>query len=143
MSGVIYKTWQAGLGAGVDCYYWRSVPVFANLTKNFSARQQTPFVSLELGANFPWIKDDEKEVQWQEFIYHRGFYGKAEIGYRLPVNAKTSFHISMGYSKKVLRADKIYYAYTDPMIPNTKFESFREHYSFFFNRISFSAGLTF
>lgn len=142
MTGVKYATWQLTAGAGIDCYYWRSVPLFINLSKDLMNRKRTPFISCGFGTNLPWIKNLE-DYEWEEFEYHKGFYGIVEAGYRMPVNNKTSLSLSLGYSQKNLHADKIYYGIRSPGPPVDKFETSREYYSYRFNRLLLSAGLTF
>jgi len=142
MTGVKYETWQLTAGAGVDCYYWRSVPLFINLSKDLMKRQRTPFISCAAGTNLPWIKNQD-DIIWEEYKYHKGFYGMIEAGYRMPVNIKTSLSLSIGYSQKNLHADKIYYGIWNPVPPHDKVETSREYYSYRFNRLSFSAALTF
>ena len=44
INGVKYKTYSLALGAGIDNYYLKSIPVFVDLRKNIFDRKQTPFL---------------------------------------------------------------------------------------------------
>jgi hypothetical protein len=142
MTGLKYTTWQLTAGGGVDCYYWRTVPIFISLSKDLLKKRNTPFVSSQFGINFPWIKNLEED-DWSDYRYHKGFYGNLDAGYRIAINSNASMTLSIGYSQKKLSAEKIYYSLLEPRPPFNKVETFRENYSYSFNRLSFSVGLSF
>jgi hypothetical protein len=98
INGVSYKTWAAGIGAGLDYYHTRSIPVFVNLRKAFGTSQQTPFLYASGGYNIPWLKDEDKSWGFQEA--NGGLYYDAGIGYQLPVLKKSVLFFTAGYSQK-------------------------------------------
>jgi hypothetical protein len=97
VQGVQYKTWLAGIGAGLDYYHTRSVPLFLQVRKTVAAKPQTPFFYVNGGFNVPWAQE-EKTM----FVtgYTRGFYGEGGIGYEMPVLKKHRLFFSGGWQIK-------------------------------------------
>ena len=100
--GIRYKTWSAGIGAGIDYYYERSVPLFLQLRKNIFPKPLTPFVYADGGLNFPWLKDGVAKVGGIVERTKRGPYYEAGIGYEVPIFKSSRFLFSAGYSYKEL-----------------------------------------
>lgn len=96
-AGVKRGTWTTTLGAGMDYYYLRSIPVFLQVQKDFG-KAKAPFVYAAGGYNFPWLRAQDKG--WSIGETKGGFYGDAGIGYRLPVSKTSSLQFSVGYSVK-------------------------------------------
>src|SRR5687768_15390308 len=59
INGIQYKGWFAGIGAGVDYYRFRSIPLFLDIRKNILNKNFTPFIYADAGIHFPWKKDNE------------------------------------------------------------------------------------
>ena len=57
INGVQNKGWFTGIGAGLDYYRFRSVPLFLNMSK-FLFDGKKFFVSGNGGVNFPWLKNE-------------------------------------------------------------------------------------
>src|SRR5688500_14661728 len=74
IQGVRYKTWSAGIGAGIDYYYERSVPLFLQLRKNIFMKPHTPFVYADLGGHSPWLKDGLAKSGWMVQKSKGGLY---------------------------------------------------------------------
>lgn len=98
VNGFQYKTWFAGVGAGLDYYHVRSIPVFLNVRKAFQNSEKTPFVYLSGGYHFPWLKEEDK--LWHITETSGGLYYDAGLGYQLPVGKKSSLFFSAGFSQK-------------------------------------------
>src|SRR4030095_13010164 len=59
INGVKFNSWFVGLGAGIDWYFRRSIPVFASVNMDFLKREKRNFfLSANTGINFPWQTDD-------------------------------------------------------------------------------------
>ena len=101
INGIQYSTWFAGLGAGLDYYHTRSIPVFLNVRKEFFKKEKTPFVYVNGGYHFPWLKEGGE--QWYTTETEGGLYYDAGIGYQVPVMRKSAFFFSIGYSQKNIR----------------------------------------
>ncbi len=98
INGVHFKTWYAGIGAGIDYYYFRSVPVFIDVRKDLLKRQAAPFVYLDFGSNIPWKKKEEDNPVFS--TYKPGIYYDLGIGYKTPVSKKLFLTMSAGFSEK-------------------------------------------
>jgi len=134
VNGIRYKMYAAGLGVGVDHYYFRSFPVFVDLRAKFFDKKQAPFFYTSLGTNFP---SERKGIPngWQNATYDRGFYLDAGLGYAWPVKGRFAFVASAGFSLKKLEETR-----TSMLDPGF---SPPEYYHYTLNRISIKAGLRF
>src|SRR5438045_270274 len=72
INGIHYKTWFAGLGAGMDFYRIKSIPVFIDLRKDILGRLYTPFVYADGGLNFSGLNN--KHDLWSKTMYNDGFF---------------------------------------------------------------------
>ena len=61
INGARYRNWFAGIGIGYDRYRLRSVPLFLDLRWSLFSRPNTPFVYGDVGYNFDWPEDRDKE----------------------------------------------------------------------------------
>lgn len=98
INGFQFKTWFAGVGVGLDYYHVRSIPVFLNVRKAFKNSEKTPFLYVNGGYHFPWLKEEDK--MWGITETSGGLYFDAGIGYQLPVMKKSSLFFSAGFSQK-------------------------------------------
>ncbi len=94
--GMHYSTWFAGIGAGVDYYYWRTVPLFIDLRKTFS-KAHAFFLYGDVGWNLPWIK---KQNTWYQQKFKSGLYYDVGGGLHFKLNKQNSLLLSVGYSEK-------------------------------------------
>ncbi|MDQ3279760.1 MAG: hypothetical protein M3Q06_15645 [Bacteroidota bacterium] len=109
VNGIQYKTWFAGLGVGLDYYHTRTLPLFTAFRKDWKGGAKTPFVYVNSGYNFPWLRDRDKS--WGETNTEGGLYFDAGIGYQLPVLKTSALFFSAGYSEKhfsITRTDGYY-----------------------------------
>lgn len=140
VSGIRYKTWSAGLGIGLDYYYLRSVPLFADLRKYLNKKDYAPFIYLDLGTNYPWVKkmsDDNGIGSFYQSTYDAGMYLDAGLGYRLKFGKSDGVLISLGFSQKKLRDFQVIGRWGTW---NTG-ETYRYEYKL--QRLSFRAGFAF
>ena len=137
INGVRHKTWAAGVGAGLDYYHARSVPLFLNLRKTFGSGK-APFLYVSGGYNFPWLRVQDKEWNYQSA--KTGLYYDAGIGYQLPVLKNSALLFSAGYSVKEYSTK----AYSDVVIaiyPSPPSDA--RTFDYTLRRISIKAGLRF
>ncbi|HRQ51574.1 MAG TPA: hypothetical protein PLR74_13600, partial [Agriterribacter sp.] len=60
VNGAGYGNWFAGIGAGIDFYRYRSVPLFLELRRSFDVKKGNQlFVYADGGYNLPWVKRKE------------------------------------------------------------------------------------
>ncbi|MGZ5190552.1 MAG: hypothetical protein ACXWCZ_05995 [Flavisolibacter sp.] len=141
INGVRYKDFSAGIGVGMDNYYYKSIPVFLHLTQKFSIKDFSPFVYADIGLNFPEDRTGEEEF-WEASKYSKGLYFDLGIGYSIPLYKKMSMSFSLGYSQKHMdekRAQGYFIGF-----PNGIYHELpSEYYSYTFRRISLKAGLSF
>jgi hypothetical protein len=133
---LIYKTWQVGIGTGLDHYYLRSVPLFLDVRK-YIFNKVPLFGYADVGISFPWIK--EEEGFGVPNTYKNGLYYDLGIGYRFPSKKRTGFLLSAGYAEKRLSViNKVVNPCFYPPCPE-----YSNTYDFELRRFSFKAGLQF
>lgn len=99
INGIRYKTWFAGIGAGIDYYTHRGFPVFLDVRKDVFNKRSTPFLYADAGIHLV-NNAKEKLSEWYQNTYSNGFYGDAGIGYKLGFRSAGGLLVSAGYSYK-------------------------------------------
>lgn len=95
--GVQWKNFYAGVGAGLDFYMQRGVPIFADIRYRFSKQRKSFFVYTDAGVHVPWIKrPEERNILSQD----AGLYTDVGIGFQLATKKSDAFLFSAGYSYK-------------------------------------------
>jgi len=77
INGLYHHTWFGGIGAGLDYYYIRSIPLFASLNKFVAAGKGSFYINYDLGINFPWENRYYNGFQFGDG-YSSGFIGREE-----------------------------------------------------------------
>ena len=98
VNGFQYKGWFAGIGAGLDYYKFRSIPLFLDIRKDILRKNVSPFIYADGGISFPWSKDNE--TYFWEAEMSRGLYYDAGIGINFAAGKKQGLQASLGYSYK-------------------------------------------
>jgi hypothetical protein len=101
INGIRFRTWSVGLGAGLDYYHYRTIPLFVDLRKDILNRSRTPFVYADLGMHFAWVQDENK-MGWARTEFSNGLYYGFGVGYRLGLKKKDAFLFSLGYAFKAM-----------------------------------------
>ena len=87
----------AGIGAGLDFYVQRGVPLFADLRSKFSTQRKSFFIYTDAGVHVPWIKNKE---QRNIISQTTGLYTDAGVGFQLATKKGDAFLFSAGYTYK-------------------------------------------
>lgn len=95
VNGLQRRNLFIGVGAGLDYYRYRSVPLFLQAMKYFGKSNNQFFLYANAGAHFVW---KNKEDIYER--YHPGFYGGAGIGYKAGFRNGMGFLLNAGYSYK-------------------------------------------
>lgn len=98
INGISYKTFFVGAGIGIDNYYFKTTPLFADVRKNIFEKNQTPFVYLDAGTNFPARKSES--TTWKSTSYQSGLYYDIGIGYKWSIIKRFCINASFGFSQK-------------------------------------------
>lgn len=133
-----YKKFSFGAGVGIDYYHQRSVPVFADLRRELNIKGYTPYIYVQAGHDFVWLKDMEGETF--ESDHKSGLYYDIGIGYKMPLHKKLQMTFSAGYNHKEMSktVNSMPWISVWPA-PSNSFQQ----YEFEFRRISVKAGLSF
>jgi hypothetical protein len=141
INGLAKNHWFAGIGAGIDYYHTRTVPVFIDIRKNVLNKEKSPFIYLDAGISFPWKKQNN-EYMWYKEEYKNGSFYDFGIGYNTPVNKLGGFVFSIGYSEKKLKEERYTYDYfIYPGINNGT--AGKNEFNYRLRRISVKAGWRF
>jgi hypothetical protein len=98
INGVQHKTWFGGVGVGLDYYHTRTIPLFLSFRKAFQNGNKSPFLYVNGGYNFPWLREQDKD--WYESTAKGGLYYDAGVGYQLPVLKTSTLFFTLGFSQK-------------------------------------------
>jgi len=126
INGVKFNRWFVGLGAGIDWYYRRSIPVFASVNMDFLKKQKRSFyLSANAGINYPWQTDNyHNEWGYNETKSYSGLYWSAGLGYKIGIGkGDDALLMQLGYDYKRV-SEKVVYpymVYTDND-PNDRFD---------------------
>lgn len=102
INGVRKGKWFAGVGAAIDHYYFRSVPLFLDVQRGMLSKKNTPFVYVDAGINFPWLTTSQKNMKGPT-TYDEGGYYEGGIGWKLKGKNDRAFIFSAGYSFKQVK----------------------------------------
>jgi hypothetical protein len=104
--------WFAGVGAGLDYYRFRSVPLFLSVTRDIQlGKKDWLFLYLDGGTNLPWYKRPETpEPAYTGDAFHGGEYWSGGLGYlwKLGDHSRKEVLFSAGYTVKKLSEDQSY-----------------------------------
>jgi len=147
INGAQYKTWFAGVGLGLDLYRIRTIPLFADIRKEFGKGTNKLFGYTDLGINFGWATDQEKTSYVTGDKFSNGFYSDLGLGYKALVGRKNAVLLSLGYSfkKTVESYDQVYY-YPGPgglFNQNMQPDGDKEKITYSLNRLSLKIGWEF
>lgn len=105
INGVKWNKWFGGIGAGIDWYYLRSVPVFASVNRSFLQKgKRSLFISADAGVNFPWQGNIYYDYPPYDHKVNPGLYWASGFGYKFGLGkADNSLLLHLGYSFKQLQ----------------------------------------
>ncbi len=110
INGVKWKKWFGGIGAGIDWYYIRSVPVFLSVNKSFFQKdKRSLFLSADAGYNFEWERKYYRDFPPYDTEKKGGAYWGTGVGYRFGVGkSDNAVLFQLGYSYKKLTETQTY-----------------------------------
>jgi len=139
INGIAHKKWFAGLGTGIDYYYIRSIPAFLSVNYNFLHQKRTPFISLDAGINFPWVKKEREIWNVINSEFTPSLYMGGNVGYKLGLKNNDALLILVGYSFKKLKEKREMQTFCiNPPCPTTI-----EKYDYNLKRLSLRLGYQF
>jgi hypothetical protein len=138
INGIRYKTWFAGVGAGIDFYTRGGFPVFLDVRKDVFEKGSTPFLYADAGIHLVHDRKEE-ESQWYQNTYSNGFYGDAGLGYKLDLHGAGRLLVSAGYSYKNINRR---YEYVSTCPTARCYENYYTYKSYL-HRLSLKLGLQF
>jgi hypothetical protein len=137
INGVKKGNWFAGLGAGLDFYKNKSVPLFLDLRRDLCGKVNTPFVFAEAGINLLTMNFIQKEQSGLTSSSPGLFYA-AGIGWKLRMKHERALLLSAGYSlKQVKQKSRSWWA--APTIEMQ--EENYDQYNFLYRRFELKMGI--
>lgn len=110
VNGLYKGPWFLGLGAALDYYRFRSIPLFLSVTRDLPAFTKGGglFVHLDGGIDLPWYKRPFVPYERFSSTFHSGSYWSAGLGYkwRLSDHTDKALLLSAGYNMKKLKEDQ-------------------------------------
>ena len=137
INGLAFGKWFAGVGAGYENYFKKSLSVFADLRHNLFPKGNTPFIYGDAGMSLPLGPSEGTE--WQRIENRKGLYLEGGLGYRVALKGKMAFNFSAGYSHKELHETRINTVFWD--FPPYGTNNYREYDDYTFKRLSVKVAL--
>jgi hypothetical protein len=110
VNGVSRGPWFVGVGAGLDYYRFRSIPLFLSVTRDLAiGKRDWLFLYLDGGTNVPWYKRSETpDNAFLSDAFHGGEYWSGGLGYvwKLGDHTGKAVLFSAGYTVKKLSEDE-------------------------------------
>jgi len=126
----------AGVGAGFDFYNFRTIPLFVDFRRDFSANKNTPFGYVDAGVNFLSLNSVQKE-QLNVQSSSAGFYYDLGLGWKLSGKNNRAVIVSAGYTLKQAKYKVL--SYRIAPTPQLQSEDY-DRYNYLFRRIVIKIG---
>lgn len=141
--GIEKNAFSIGIGAAIDYYKIRTVPLFADLRAAFG-KDRAIFSYLNVGSNIAWALESQYNNYWvmgrnSKSSFSNGVYTDIGIGYSFRKGKKNSLTMSIGYSMKTISESHLETVYRD--FPPYVTESHERKMDFTFNRIALRLGM--
>jgi hypothetical protein len=142
INGLKWKKWFGGIGAGIDWYNVRTVPVFASVNRDIYKKGKNIFLLTgDIGVNFPWA---QSYMSYLDFSYGSdykpGLYWASGVGYKFGVGkGDNALMMNFGYSYKQSKQEisNLYPCFNPPCTPSV------ETYDYRLKRLSIRLGWIF
>ena len=145
VAGKMKKNTGIGIGAAIDYYKIRTVPVFIDLRKNFSLAGRPLFAYLNLGYNIASpLSSDYQQAGYSWFNKYNdrfasGFYSDMGFGYLFSDKSHKTFFISIGYTMKTITEKYDERSYND-FPPYNQYYDAERKFQYLFNRLVLKIG---
>lgn len=135
INGIHKDKWFAGLGAGIDFYGRRSIPLFISVQREFLPSAKRLFVYADGGINYRWLQSNDY------YKYNSGstpgLYYEGGIGWKIYGKNNTAFMFSAGFSVKQVKETIFNYWYNF----GPTFADNNEQYNYHYRRIMIRLGV--
>lgn len=136
--GLVKNNWNFGVGAGIDYYELRSVPLYADVRHHFG-KEKNLFAYANIGYNFEWIHNIDERVYimppaMNTLKQRGGLYTDFGIGYNIQMGKNHALALSTGFSVK-----QMYEEYEELSIWSwpTQIDPTIRRFNYAFKRVSF------
>jgi hypothetical protein len=141
--GIEKNALSIGIGAAIDYYKIRTVPLFADLRFAFG-KDRAIFSYLNVGSNIAWALESQYNNYWvmggsSKSSFSNGVYTDIGIGYSFRKGKKNSMTMSIGYSMKTISESHLETIYRD--FPPYTTENHERKMDYTFNRIALRLGI--
>src|SRR5882672_7646929 len=87
IQGFQHRSWFGGIGAGIDPYHLRGIPVFVDIRKEWGSEKNAFFLYGDAGIHFAWLKDNQKDAYAHGVPAEisNGFYTDIGLGYKAKI----------------------------------------------------------
>lgn len=114
INGIMINKWFTGIGAGIDYYGERDIPVFIDVRRDITSNKNTPFVYTDAGVDLAWLNDNQKR-QRSKPVNSPGLFYDLGAGWKLGGRNKRAFIVSAGYSFKQAK-ERLNYTIFNPAL---------------------------
>jgi hypothetical protein len=110
INGIRKGPWFTGVGAGIDWYYRRSIPVFLSVSRDiFPKNKRSLMLAADAGINFSWPGQIYYDYPPNGQKQKNGLYWAAGAGYKFGVGKSgNGVLMQLGYSYKQMGEETSY-----------------------------------
>lgn len=139
INGISINNWFVGVGAGIDYYGTRGVPLFLDVRRYLFSSGKSPFIYADGGVHVPWATKSQHEYNGYMGEYKKGAYFDGGLGIKLQTKNIGALLLSAGFSYKKVTEKAEAYSYLSFPNPEKTYEYFRSQY----RRVVIKVGLGF
>ena len=137
INGIALRQFFVGAGVAIDYYATRSVPLFIDVRRTLSSKQNAPFVYAEGGWNFSWATQNQQFAKGYNAISSSGMIAEGGVGLELHLKNARAIILSAGYSLKTMKDKAEAYSIWSFPTPEPSYD----YYKYNYQRIVLKAGL--
>ena len=139
INGVQLNKWFAGVGAGIDYYGTRGVPLFLDVRKELLNKKNSPFIYADGGIHIPWATAAQNQNKAYLGEDKKGAYFDGGLGIKLQTKSIGAILLSAGYSYKQVKSKAEMFTIWSFPTPVRSYE----YYNYQYRRIVVKIGLEF
>lgn len=137
VNGIAVRQFFAGVGAAIDYYGTRSVPLFLDVRQSFNNKKNSPFVYADGGPNFTWATNNQKFGRNYNTLSSSGYMFETGIGLELKLANARAIVLSAGYSLKTMKDKAESYTIWSFPTPQPLYDTYKYKYQ----RVVVKAGI--
>ncbi len=142
VGGIEKKKLSYGIGAAIDYYKVRTIPVFFDLRYGLN-KTNAVFSYVNIGTDIAWPLENQYTYNWlwsgnSKSSFSNGMFADIGLGYKIQGKKSSRFLVSLGYTMKTITEKRSEIIFRD--FPPYVAETTNRTYQYTFNRLALRVG---